>query len=523
MNKNQIICNQVNSVLELKNLTWFFYTKVVFLFTLFFALSVSAVAQTSKQPNYNDSTNWMCHPFLKKTDIARSQDLNVYIKNKNDLIVGIDSPQPILDTSVDIFYIYPTIDMTYNKNGNTNIDSIEVREKAQFIYREQAGIYARFGRVYAPYYRQANIGVFIMDDSTEDLKKAQADYMQTAYNDVDSAFSNYLKYHNNGRKIILIGHSQGADHMRFLLRKRFDNNPALLSQLVVAISGGEPSYVAKGRRTGGSLQNIKTLKSDSTLESGCMISWRSWKNAITNPKDTAVALDKVSFFYNHYFEDYGLIFQTAKAALHEDLNYDLGYKDRKTITRYISLGAGKDSTKYLGFDDMFTAQYVSKKNQIGNSYLLIDSIPNPNDLRTIPNKDPNDVLFPAIPIPITTAVFGKEPSHNVNYHCWDMQFVQGDLLTLIPKLIAITYPVTALPKVADFENTTLIYPNPTNGIVHVNVDQQVIKSIKLFNIQGVFIKEFFANNFSISNFPSGTYYMVSQTSKSTHTNKLIKN
>ena len=481
------------------------------------------VGSDTTKIDYTDSINWMCHPFLKKIDIARSQNLNVYIINKSGDTISTDTYIPPSDTAVDIFYIYPTIDMNYITMDNAKIDEDTIREKAQFIYREQAGIYARFGRVYAPYYRQANIGVFIMNDSTDSLKRVQVNHMLFAYKDVEAAFDNYLKNYNKGRKIILIGHSQGADHMRFLLRKKFDNNPALLSHLVVAISGGEPSYVVRGSRTGGSLQHIRTLKSDSTLESGCMISWRSWKY---EKRNISAGLDTVSFFKNQCFVDSGLIYQTANAALHEDLNYDFGYPSDtmklklKPITRYIALGP--DNKTYWGFDDMFTAQYVSKE-EIGNSYLFIDSIPNPNDKRKIPNKDPNDVLFPAIPIPDSIHVsWSIKASLNVNYHCWDMQFVQGDLLKLIPQLIAITHPVTSVPKVPDFWNATLVYPNLTNGTVHLNNDGQTIKNVKMYNPQGKLIKEFFSNNFSISNIASGTYYIVTQTSKSTFTNKLIK-
>jgi hypothetical protein len=72
------------------------------------------------------------------------------------------------------------------------------------------------------------------------------------------------------------------------------------------------------------------------------------------------------------------------------------------------------------------------------------------------------------------------------------------------------------------QNTTLIYPNPSNGIVHVSNDSQRIKSIKLYNFQGVFIQEFFTNDFSISNVTAGIYFIIIQTEKSTFINRLVK-
>jgi len=250
----------------------------------------------------------------------------------------------------------------------------------------------------------------------------QANYLEIAYKDVEAAFDNYLKHYNNGHKIILMGHSQGAYLMRFLLRKKFDNDPALRSQLVVAISGGEPNYSAKGSRTGGSLQNIKTL--GSTAESGCMINWRTW-----NSDSTIQKLQGNSFFYNKYFVDKGLIYQTYDTLYHQESNYDFGYVSTgtpKTVTCYISLGT--DMTTYYGFDNMFRAHITPPTNVPGGTYLMIDTIKYiPKDQRTISN-------FPGITTLLQSGI--PIPAGTINYHLWDMQFVQGDLLLLLPILIA---------------------------------------------------------------------------------------
>jgi hypothetical protein len=245
-------------------------------FALVITLSASAIAQI---PDYNLSQNWMCHPVLKTMDVARQYELKLTVLN-SDTTHKIDTIYPLYtDTLVDIFYMYPTINMDMAK-GNTAIENID-RAVAEFVFREQAGIYAQYGRVFAPYYKQATIGVFMMHNLSEPEKLELADYFETAYKDIEAAFDNYIQNYNKGHKIILIGHSQGSDMMRFLLHRRFDNNPVLKSQLVVALSGGEPNYAATdGSRTGGSLEHIKTLDSSLPLESGCIISWRSYKKRI---------------------------------------------------------------------------------------------------------------------------------------------------------------------------------------------------------------------------------------------------
>jgi hypothetical protein len=62
-----------------------------------------------------------------------------------------------------------------------------------------------------------------------------------AYKDVKAAFEYYLKNYNNGRPIIIAGHSQGSKHAQRLLREFFDGQP-LQKQLVEAYIIGFPTY-----------------------------------------------------------------------------------------------------------------------------------------------------------------------------------------------------------------------------------------------------------------------------------------
>jgi len=476
------------------------------IFTVLAGIIVTAnvFAQTI---DYNLPKNWMCHPVLKTTDIARQQNLTLTVKNPDLSIDTVIHYAPYTDTLVDIFYVYPTIDLgdTLDNTAMSSIDTLT----AKFVYSEQVGIYAQFGRVFVPYYRQAKIRVFL--DTVVSHQLIVANCMEKAYNDIDSAFSNYLKYYNNGHKIILMGHSQGSDQIMFLLRKKFDNNPALQSQLVVALCAGEPNYASvNGSRTGGIVQNIKACPpKDSLPECGCMMNWRTW-NKHYEPEGLA----NCSFFYNPYFVTKGLIYQTYDTVnhSHQDANYDFGYTTTpKPLARYISID--NSGTDYVGYDNMFRAEVTPVSSVPGSAHLLIDTIYTPNDQRVI------DSFPPSIPIVLRSEI--PIPPSAKNYHIWDWQLVQNDVLQLLPAMIANCHP-TGMLEVNRPANATLIYPNPTNGIVHVdNVDQK-IKSIKLYNLQGVFVQEYFMNDFSVSNQASGIYFIIIQTDKSTFTNKLVK-
>ena len=61
-----------------------------------------------------------------------------------------------------------------------------------------------------------------------------------AYNDIKQAFDTFLEKFNNGRPIIIAGHSQGAGHAKRLLQDFFDNKP-LQEKLVAAYLIGTKS------------------------------------------------------------------------------------------------------------------------------------------------------------------------------------------------------------------------------------------------------------------------------------------
>lgn len=72
------------------------------------------------------------------------------------------------------------------------------------------------------------------------------------------------------------------------------------------------------------------------------------------------------------------------------------------------------------------------------------------------------------------------------------------------------------------ENFMTVYPNPTNGLVHIEIPNQTIQSIKVFNLHGQLIKETTDCRFDLSNFTNGTYFIQAQTKKDIYYYKLFK-
>jgi len=72
------------------------------------------------------------------------------------------------------------------------------------------------------------------------------------------------------------------------------------------------------------------------------------------------------------------------------------------------------------------------------------------------------------------------------------------------------------------DNTITLYPNPTNGLVNVEIQNRTIQNIKLYDLQGRLIKETSESQFDLSTYSNGTYFIRAQTDKGFYSYKLIK-
>ena len=126
-----------------------------------------------------------------------------------------------------IFYIHPT---TYLRGDRWNAPLYETHSgwRDQIFTQSQASAFNGAGEVWAPRYRQAAYGAFLL--KSEDATKA----LDLAYSDVSAAFDEFLKHASASQPIILAGHSQGALHlMRLLANRQAQLNGRLVAAYVV--------------------------------------------------------------------------------------------------------------------------------------------------------------------------------------------------------------------------------------------------------------------------------------------------
>ena len=198
-------------------------------------------------PDYNSDASWLAKPGLGK-------DPSSWVPEG---VVSTRSSEPAAT-----FYIHPTTYLQRDR-WNAPLDAGgEAGSRAQLFVQSQANAFNAVSDIWAPRYRQASFGAFLL--KSEDATKA----LNLAYRDVLAAFDAFLSAQPKAKPIILTGHSQGSLHLSRLL---VDRRQALSGRLVAAYVAGWPlSSAADLPATGLSA-------CASPQESGCVLSWQSFR------------------------------------------------------------------------------------------------------------------------------------------------------------------------------------------------------------------------------------------------------
>ncbi|MGB0120229.1 MAG: DUF3089 domain-containing protein [Solirubrobacterales bacterium] len=211
----------------------------------------------SAQENFK----WLCKPGLKNDPCMTSLKSTVVSPTGSTRVIN---PKRQSKPSVDCFYVYPTVSSQPGPNASLATDP-EVYE----IARQQAAQFSRNCRVFAPVYPQYTVLSIATGTITPDA-------IETAYAGVKSAWLEYLKKHNHGRGIVLIGHSQGTGHLGRLIEETFDRKPNLRKRLVSATLIGGNLYVPKGKLVGGQFRKVPACSK--TGQFGCIIASSSFSH-----------------------------------------------------------------------------------------------------------------------------------------------------------------------------------------------------------------------------------------------------
>jgi hypothetical protein len=162
-----------------------------------------------------------------------------------------------------VFYIHPTTYLDTDR-WNAPLDAGgDTAFRTNLFLQSQASAFNGVGRIWAPRYRQAAYGAFLL--KSDDAEKA----LDFAYRDIAAAFDEFVKQVPKGAPIILAGHSQGALHLERLLKEKVAGKP-IASQIAAAYVVGWPIS------TRSDLPALGLPACRAADQAGCILSWMTF-------------------------------------------------------------------------------------------------------------------------------------------------------------------------------------------------------------------------------------------------------
>jgi hypothetical protein len=439
---------------------------------LIFTLSQTSRAQVYDTTNYNDSSNWAAHPMKGLADMHFFPDYTLVAPDtvtKTFVHVDYDTT-----SNFDVFCIYPTtfphdpsLDSTMALNYP--IHGLE-KAAARVALRLEFSQYVQFGRIYAPYYRQANLLALGLPNIPQSIRQKQAAILDTAVTDVLGAFDYYMKHDNNGKRVILLGHSQGAIMLAMMLRK-MECTPVFqpyLNKIFLCILVGMECgpYVAKNSLTGGWWQNIPICQDP--LDTACVMSWATHKYGMAF--QSIPSLNHIA--ENDVLVSKGYLYNTIDTTIHEVKMDPLTYIPSQNVSCSIyPVGEFPSdygvSTKFIGYTNMYKG-YISNPDAANYSF-LVERLSVPNDYRHNP----------------------LDSAYGSDCHNWDMDVSSCDVLDLIWQKINQT--TTSIPSSENIVgNGMQVFPNPASDFITIKLPSDFCdndESIEIFSVDGLLIKK----------------------------------
>lgn len=227
------------------------------------AVTVLGIAPVTAAPapaKVIDGIDWLCHPGMKNDPCDLPNDRTDARTGKKTPAVRVaDADKPI-----DCFYVYPTVTDTPGL-----IAPQHPVPATESIARFQAAPFNSQCRMFAPSYRQMTL--WGLTPAMMASWAGNRDLPAISYGDVLRAWKTYLRTENNGRGVVLIGHSQGTMMLRKLIREEIDPKPEVRKRFVGGVLLGGNVTTARGKTTGGDFRHIPVCTKPD--QAGCVTAY----------------------------------------------------------------------------------------------------------------------------------------------------------------------------------------------------------------------------------------------------------
>jgi hypothetical protein len=357
--------------------------------------------QLATAPDYSQTENWLCRP-------GQADHCDVNLDSTRIDSDGTYTTEPYAGTMenppVDCFYVYPTV--SADPTGNS--DLVANKEEAGVILN-QAARFRSVCRVFAPIYRQVTLTALRSFVSGTPIPTDR----NAGYADVKNAWDHYLQHDNNGRGVVLIGHSQGSGMLNQLIAQEIDGKPAQ-KLIVSAILTGSNTAVPTGKLMGKAFQHMPLCTRQA--ETGCIISYVTFRKDVPPPANSRFGrvrgaemdMNQQSACTNPAELD-GSNGQ-LKAYL---ASQDSGFSVETRRTEWVK-GKPAPATPFVSVPGLLTAECVY---QDGFSYLAVTTHGEPLDART--NTISGDVFA------------GEKRLDDWGLHLIDMNVAMGNLVNIV--------------------------------------------------------------------------------------------
>jgi hypothetical protein len=345
------------------------------------------VAAQAAPNDYGKAENWLCRPGGQD---ACAVDLTTTVIAEDGRTTA-EKFTPHANPPVDCFYVYPTVSL--DPGGNSDMSA---GPEERNVIRAQFARFQAHCRPFAPLYRQATLTALRANAAGKPVSVDRA----LGYNDVLNAWNHYLKHDNNGRGVVLIGHSQGSGVLTQLIRNEIDGKP-IQSRIVSALLLGTNVAVPKGKDVGGAFKSMPLCRS--AEQTGCVIAYVSFRSTIPPPADTRFGRVQDATMEAACTNPAALA--GGPAPLHAYLS---------TAQHQWVMPPQKIQTPFVSVPRMLSAQCI---NNDKGSYLEITVKGDPSDART--DDIPGDVM-----------AAGK-PNPGWGLHLIDVHAAMGDLVNVV--------------------------------------------------------------------------------------------
>jgi DUF3089 family protein len=227
-------------------------------------------AATPAATDYANPAVWLCRPG-RQDACSAPQDATIVAVNG---ALTREAFHPAKNPPIDCFYVYPTVS---NEPGGNSDLTITGAEKS--VVNAQFARFAAKCRLFAPMYRQVTLTALRALISGKPIPADR----DLGYSDVLAAWNYYLAHDNQGRGIVLVGHSQGSGVLTRLIKEEIDGKP-IEGKLISAILMGTSLPVPKGADVGGAFKHISVCRSNS--QTGCVIAFADFRADVPPPANS---------------------------------------------------------------------------------------------------------------------------------------------------------------------------------------------------------------------------------------------